>query len=366
MLAVSGALEACAPVVRPGAATDANGLILPPGFTSRIIAQGGQVVPGTNHLFPVFPDGAATFPDPSTPGGWLYAVNHEVPLSGGGVSCFRFAPDGTIVDAYAICGGTSLNCAGGATPWGTWLSGEEHEWGVIWECDPTGPGQAQRRGALGTFYHEAAAVAADDRVYLTEDRPDGCLYRFTPDTPGDLASGLLEVMVGGSHAGPVSWAPVPDPNASTTHCRDQVAGALHFDGGEGIATAGTKVWWSTKGDNTIWEYDLGASTLGVRYQGGGSSILSGVDNLWIDRASDTLLVAEDGGDMQVVAIGPDDTAIALVQATGHTSSEITGPTFSPDGQRLYFSSQRGPTTPLGLALGITYEVTGPFDDLLGR
>jgi secreted PhoX family phosphatase len=145
-----------------------------------------------------------------------------------------------------------------------------------------------------------------------------------------------------------------------------VAGALHFDGGEGIATAGTKVWWSTKGDNTIWEHDLATSTLGVRYQGGGSSILSGVDNLWIDRASDTLLVAEDGGDMQVAAIGPDDVAVALVQAIGHTGSEITGPTFSPDGRHLYFSSQRGPTTPLGLALGITYEVTGPFDDLLGR
>jgi secreted PhoX family phosphatase len=58
--------------------------------------------------------------------------------------------------------------------------------------------------------------------------------------------------------------------------------------------------------------------------------------------------------------------VAIAQCTGHVGSEITGPCFSPDGQRLYFSSQRGPTTPLGLVAGITYEVSGPFDDLLGR
>jgi secreted PhoX family phosphatase len=366
MLAMSGALEACVPPVVPHAGTDANGLVLPPGFTSRIIAQGGQKIAGTGHDFPVFPDGAATFVDPAVPGGWFYAVNHEIPFGGGGVSSIRFAPDGTIVDAYEICTGTSLNCAGGATPWGTWLSGEEHELGVIWECDPTAPSAAIRRGALGTLYHEAAAVASDGRVYLTEDRPDGCFYRFTPNVPGDLSAGLLEVMAGASYDGPVTWVAVPDPNASNVRCREQVPSALHFDGSEGIATMGDAVWFTTKGDNRVWVHDLAASTIGVRFQGGGSTILEGVDNLWIDRASSTLLVAEDGGDMQVVALRPDDTLVAIAQCTGHVGSEITGPCFSPDGQRLYFSSQRGPTTPVGLIAGISYEVSGPFDDLLGR
>ena len=366
MLAVGGSLTGCVPLVVPGPGTDENGLILPPGFTSRIIAQGGQIVPGTNHKFSAFPDGAATFPDPSVLGGWLYAVNHEVPLEGGGVSSIRFAPDGTVTEAFTICRGTSLNCAGGATPWGTWLTGEEWDQGCIWECAPTAPSPAIRRTGLGRFAHEAAAVASDGRVYLTEDRPDGCFYRFTPTTPGDLGSWLLELMVGPAAPGPVTWTAVPDPAASSVLTRYQVSAALRFNGGEGVATKGTKVWFTTKGDNRVWEYDVVASTVGVRFQGGGSTGLAGVDNLWIDTPSDVLLVAEDGDDMQVIGIRPDDTTVVLAQATGHTGSEITGPTFSPDGQRLYFSSQRGPTTPLGLALGLTYEVTGTFDELLGR
>jgi secreted PhoX family phosphatase len=67
-----------------------------------------------------------------------------------------------------------------------------------------------------------------------------------------------------------------------------------------------------------------------------------------------VLVAEDGGDMQVVAILPDGTLKPLLQVTGHSGSEITGPAFDPSGTRLYFSSQRGPSG------GVTYEVTGPF------
>jgi len=367
MLAVGGLLEGCAPLVIAGVdGTDVNGLRLPPGFTSRIIAQGGQVIAGTNHQFPAFPDGAATFADLVVPGGWYYAVNHEIPFSGGGVTSIRFGPDGTIVDAYPILTNTSLNCAGGPTPWGTWLSCEEHEWGVVWECDPTQPNSAIRRGALGTFYHEAAAVAADGRVYLTEDRPDGCFYRLTPTTIGDLSSGVLEVATGASTSGPVSWVVVPDPTAGTVHCREQIATALHFNGGEGVDTAANLVWFTTKGDNRVWEYNTTSSSVGVRFQGGGSTILSGVDNLLADTPSGTLLIAEDGGDMQIVMIRPDNSLEAIVQAVGQEGSEITGPAFSPDGQRLYFSSQRGPTTPFGVIAGITYEVTGPFDALLGR
>ena len=367
MLAVGGVLDGCVPLVNPGAdGTDINGLRLPAGFTSRIIAQGGQVIPGTSHQFPVFPDGAATFPDLVVAGGWYYAVNHEIPLSAGGVSSIRFAPDGTVVGAYPICSNTSVNCAGGGTPWGTWLSCEEFEEGVVWECDPATPNSAIRRGALGTFSHEAAAVAADGRIYLTEDRPDGCLYRFTPTIAGDLSAGLLEVATGASTSGPVLWMAVPDPSASAVHCRSQVPTALHFNGGEGVDTDAGRVWFTTKGDNRVWEYNISASTVGLRFQGGGSTILSGVDNLLADKPTGTLLIAEDGGDMQIVLIRPDNSVEAIVQAVGQDGSEITGPAFSPDGQRLYFNSQRGPTKPFGAAAGITYEVKGPFDALLGR
>jgi len=342
--------------------SDPNGLILPPGFTSRVIARGNELVAG--HQFRWFPDGAATFVDPAVAGGWYLAVNHEVPADGG-VTSIRFAPDGTLLSAQPILTGTSVNCAGGATPWGTWLSGEEYDLGLIWECDPTGAAGAAPRPAMGRFKHEAAAVAADGYVYLTEDVPTGAFYRFAPTVAGNLSAGVLEAATGVSPVGTVTWLPVPDPYAGTTPCREQVAGTLEFNGGEGIATTGDRVWFTTKGDNRVWQYVPSTGQMSIRFQGGGSSILSGVDNLWVDVASQQLFVAEDGGDMQLVMIRPDNTAVAIITITGAEGSEVTGPTFSPDGQRLYFNSQRGPNS-LKLALGVVYEVTGPFDQLLGR
>src|SRR5262245_58645475 len=92
---------------------DANGIMLPAGFTSRVIARGGEAVGSTGYVWPVFPDGGATF---RAPGGWIYAANSEwVAPTGGGVSAIRFDRRGEIVWAYSICSGTIINCAGGPT-----------------------------------------------------------------------------------------------------------------------------------------------------------------------------------------------------------------------------------------------------------
>lgn len=365
MAVASSVVAACAPPA-PGGGADANGLVLPDGFTSRIIGRSGERIPGTGLDYRAFPDGAATFVDPAVAGGWYLTVNHEIPAGVGGVSSIRFAPDGTVVSAESICDHTSQNCAGGATPWGTWLTCEEFDGGYVWECDPTGANPAQRRSAMGAFKHEAAAVASDDRIYMTEDRGSGGFYRFTPDVAGDLSAGVLEVATG-TAPGPVTWAVVPDPQPALldTPCRDQVEGTMRFDGGEGIATDGTTVWFSTKGDERIWAYDLASSTVELRYQAG-HSVMSGVDNLWFDTGSSALFVAEDEGNMQLVLLRPDDTAERFAHLPGQDFSEVTGPCFSPDGQRLYFSSQRAQVGPVGLPLGATYEVTGPFDTYLGR
>ena len=93
--------------------------------------------------------------------------------------------------------------------------------------------------------------------------------------------------------------------------------------------------FTTKGDNRVWGYDTATSQMTIRYQAGGPSPLSGVDNLWIDDPSGTFLVAEDGGDMEVVMIRPDNTAQAIVRIPGHEGSEVTGPCFSPDGRILF-------------------------------
>ncbi len=368
ILAVAATVvPACAPTTPVGPGVDANGVWLRPGFSSRIIARGGQPVAGAGITYRIFPDGAATFVDPAVAGGWYLTVNHEVPAGGGGVTSIRFAPDGTVVAGASICANTSQNCAGGATPWGTWLSCEEWDGGYVWECDPTGATPPRRRPAMGVFAHEAATQASDGRFYLTEDRPDGGFYRFTPVAPGDLSDGLLEIATG-SAPGTVTWVEVPNPRPAVLDpaCRRQVPGTIAFDGGEGVATQDDLVWFTTKGDDRVWEYDTVTAEVQVRYQGGGSSSLSGVDNLWIDTSSGGLLVAEDGGNMEVVLLRPDNSVETVVRLPGQDISEITGPCFSPDGQRLYFSSQRGPVGAAGLPLGITYEVTGPFDALLGR
>lgn len=356
--------SACSPFPTDDRAADANGVVLPEGFTSRIIARAGERVGRSGLEFRAFPDGAATFVDQEVPGGWYLTVNHEIP-GVGGVSSIRFAPDGTIVDAFSVCADTGLNCAGGATPWGTWLTCEEFDWGHVWECDPTGRMPARRRRAMGAFCHEAAAVAADGSIYMTEDRPDGGLYRFIPTEAGDLGRGLLEIATGDITEGQVTWVevPHPDPSIGETLCRHQVASTMHFNGGEGIATDGTTVWFSTKGDNRVWAYDPATQHVAVRYQAGRPSILSGVDNLWFDAHSGNLFVAEDGDDMEIVMLNADNEVSAVVRLPDQDLSEMTGPCFSPDGTRLYFNSQRGPVGALGLPLGITYEITGPFDRL---
>ena len=70
-------------------------------------------------------------------------------------------------------------------------------------------------------------------------------------------------------------------------------------------------------------------------------VLTGVDNVVVAPNGD-VLVAEDGGDMQLVAISPAGDVYPILQVIGHIGSEIAGPAFDPSGTRLYFSSQRGP------------------------
>src|SRR5688572_17189937 len=167
---------------------DANGLRLPDGFSSRVIARGLQPVAGTTYTWPLFPDGASTYR--TGDGGWILVVNSEIPTpidlpidppignpGEGGASAIRFDPEGNVTDAYRILSGTSSNCAGGPTPWGTWLSCEETDAGLVWECDPTGESDAVSRPGMGAFSHEAACI---DRktgfAYLSEDDGSGCFY----------------------------------------------------------------------------------------------------------------------------------------------------------------------------------------------
>ncbi|MEU0459469.1 alkaline phosphatase PhoX [Streptomyces sp. NPDC006129] len=336
---------------------DANGIRLPSGFTSRVIARSGQRVGTTSYTWHNAPDGGACYADGT---GWIYVSNSEI-NPGGGASAVRFSSTGAITAAYRILSNTRTNCAGGKTPWNTWLSCEEVDRGYVFETDPWGVQASVRRDAMGRFKHEAAAAdPVRQVVYMTEDVTDGCFYRFRPTTWGDLSAGTLEVMVAGSGtSGPVTWARVPDPSGATA-TRNQVSGAKRFNGGEGCHYANDTCWFTTKGDNRVWQYNAAAQTIELAYDDSlvsGTAPLTGVDNV-TGATSGDLFVAEDGGNMEICVITPDDVVAPFLRIDGQSASEITGPAFSPDGTRLYFSSQRGTTG--SSSGGITYEVKGPF------
>lgn len=377
---------------------DALGLRLPAGFSARIVAESLQPVAGTSYPWHIFPDGGGVMP--RADGGWYYISNSEVPGFGslgftvpqlaplgnplerltpglGGASAIEFAADGSIVAARRILSGTTFNCSGCVTPWQTWLSCEEIPEGQVWECDPGGQAAAVARPTLGLFAHEATAVdAARQVIYMTEDMPDGRFYRWLPaagDWPAGgrpaFASGRLQVLqVTGAGiaatldgAQPVVWRDALAPEqAQMDHRRDD---STAFNGGEGLWIHDDYAFFSTKGDNRIWAYDIRQQTLEVIYDLATSDnpILSGVDNITVTDQGD-ILVAEDGGDMQIVVLLPDGSLKPLLQITGQDQSEVAGIAFSPDGRRLYFTSDRGGRTPAGSyspGFGLTYELLLP-------
>ena len=370
---------------------DVNGVRLPTGFTSRIVARTDQLpVVSSAYAWHEAPDGGATFA--TSAGGWIYVSNSEAkegdePKVGfGGVGALEFDADGKLIDAFQLLTGTTGNCAGGTTPWGTWLSCEEFDRGRVWECFPLERGKknAVRRDALGVFKHEAAAIdPTTGIVYLTEDEWGGCLYRFVPDTKNDLSAGQLQAAVvdptdanGRALEGSVRWVTIPDPLAVTTSVRTQAKqqGAAVFVRGEGAWFHDGVLFFTTTADTVVWAYKPSATdTTGVLTQiynrtrlFKNDETLNGVDNITVSAGGD-VIVAEDTDDSQIQALTPDGKLVPLLQLVGHKidsrPGEITGPAFDPSGTRLYFSSQRGTEVDFqeqGKMIGITFEVTGPF------
>ena len=339
---------------------DVNGLLLPPNCTSRVIARSGSNVKNSDYTWHYAPDGGGVIPIEN--GGWIYISNSEMNNSKGGAGAIRFSKNGDIETAYPILTGSSRNCGGCVTPWNTWLSCEETAKGITWECDPFGTEKPIKRPALGLFNHESVAIDPETFVlYLTEDEPDGCFYRYLPgdvvDGVADLNNGQLEVAMVDDD-GIVNWKKIIDPLARSMPSRKQVNGATLFNGGEGVVYNKGNIYFDTKGDDRIWMYDIKKSTISIFYDSSTVDLplLTGVDT--IAMYDDTLLVCEDGGDMQIVAITPDHEFKPILQLVGHDESEITGIALSPDKSRLYFNSQRGVTGQPYDA--ITYEIMGSF------
>lgn len=375
---------------------DGNGLMLPVGFRSRVVAVSGQpAAVGSAYPWHTFPDGGATYR--TDDGGWIYTSNSEVPATGaaglsGGCGALRFDAAGNVVDSYSILSGTRSNCAGGKTPWNSWMSCEETADGLLFDCDPFQPGQGLAYPKLGVFNREAVAIDPVNRVlYMTEDAGSGRLYRFIPsaaDWPAGaprplLQDGQLQVLryadLAANQVPPegmaldvarsILWDAVVAPDQPQGEVRSTEAAAgrappgTPFRGGEGIWYRSGAIYFATKGDNRVWALDIAAPTLEVIYDfataSADNAILSGVDNLTVSEFGD-VIVAEDGGDMDLCVILPDRRLVRLLKASDLSGqSELTGPAFSPDGTRLYFSAQRNGRNG-SPGSGITFEVTLPF------
>ncbi|GJM10502.1 MAG: phosphatase [Lysobacteraceae bacterium] len=342
---------------------------------------------------------------------------HYDSAAGGGTSTLVFdAKAGQWKESFASLSGTLTNCAGGRTPWGSWLTCEEivvnpgafhtragrpvrleKPHGFVLEVPAGGAKQPQAITDMGQFVHEAVAIDRDSGIaYLTEDRnPEAGWYRFIPNKAGDLlAGGKLQaarvvghpdmrsgLSVGERHA--VEWVDIDEPamghskgteDRSGVYTQAAAGGASKFTRLEGCwAENGLVCFTATNGGEAgagqVFAYRPAENSIELLYQSPGRDVLDAPDNLTLSPRGG-LVLCEDGSRYGSLMHGltPAGELFSLaennVELSGQHNgiegdfrdSEWCGACFSDDGQWLFANIQ----TP-----GITFAITGPWSKTLG-
>ena len=388
---------------------DPAGLLdLQAGFSYRILSQSGDVM-DDGFAVPNSADGMGAF----DLGGEIALVrNHELsPGQGaGGTLPSGYArdangsvlPGGTttiVLDPATLevkrqfrsLAGTVRNCAGGITPWGTWLTCEEPgsrmdrlpKHGFVFEVPAAANAlvEAKPLRAMGRFNHEAACVdPATGIVYMSEDRDDGLLYRYVPEVPGDLAkggklqalaldSGLTDsrnrgeptMLRGFQYA--ARWIDLDNPEAPDDDLRRRGAaqGALLISRGEGIHMGDAELYLcSTSGGvagfGQIFRLRPGVAgtsdTLELFFESENAEQLNFGDNLTVAPFGDLIVCEDQYTDVvnnRLIGITPGGEP--YVFGALRIQTELAGGCFSPDG-KWFFVNAYSPST--------TFAITGPW------
>ncbi len=392
---------------------DPKGVLnLPKGFSYVAFSRTGEtmddgfVVPGAH-------DGMAAFPGPD--GRTILVRNHELDAYDASKSAFgrdrallskrpvplydagrgtRPGLGGTTTLVYDTkarklerhflsLAGTWMNCAGGATPWGSWISCEEtvqradgaveKDHGYAFEVPATaeiGVVPPVPLVAMGRFRREAVAVDPKNGiVYQTEDQAFGLFYRFIPNEPGKLAQGgrlqALKLRDGGpsiavGETRDADWIDLERVESPDTDLAAQgrSKGAMIFNRNEGIIRGGDAIYFCSttggaKGLGQVWRYRPETGTLQLFIEPNQATLLRNGDNLTIAPWGD-LIVCEDYvglGINRLLGVTPGGRLYTLATNVLNLS-EFAGATFSPDGSTLFVNLQRP---------GLTLAITGPWE-----
>jgi secreted PhoX family phosphatase len=394
-------------------------LKLPEGF--RYVSFGwagdvmsdGQVTPGNHDGMGVFDAG---------PGRVRVVRNHETekgtpfshvaydPEACGGTTTLEFDTDrGCFISAYASLSGTMRNCAGGPTPWGSWLTGEEttafggKPHGYIFEVPADGVGDPTPIREMGRFSHEAVALdPATGYLYETED-PGASVwsflglgawnksgfYRFVPNVNGRLAAGgrLFMLKVAGASRADlgaswrngttfdVEWVPIERPDSGERgSCDDFVwkqgraQGAATFARLEGCWYGSGRIYVvSTNGgtgEGQIWEYDPAGETISLLFQSPGKHVLNKPDHITVSPRGGLVLCEDGSGEEFLHGLTANGELFRFAQnnvklrgernglSGDFRGAEWAGPCYSPDGRWL-FANVFEP--------GISFAITGPWE-----